>query len=96
VLTTLLGNCGPEVQRRAASSCEWKLCEITNAGLATMAALVVVLWSCVVGEQMVMRRANTEGRQAMRELQVLRLKHGARAAERRGLPGGRSITFSKL
>ncbi len=54
------------------------IAKITNTGLATTAALVVVLWSCIVGQHIIVRSANMEGRRALNELQLLRLKYSAR------------------
>jgi len=96
VLTVLHSSRSPETRSRAAAFFTWRMWGITNTGLATIGALVVVLWSCVAGERMVVSRANIEGRQAMRELQALRLTQGVRAAGRRSLVAGGSGSYSKL
>jgi hypothetical protein len=48
--------------------------EITGQGLSAIAILVALLWGCLVGEQIIVRRANREVRQALHQVRVLRMK----------------------
>jgi hypothetical protein len=47
---------------------------ITNSGLVAIAILVVVLWSCLVGERLTRRSADVEFAQSMRAIRTLRIK----------------------
>jgi len=48
--------------------------KITGAGLSSIAMLVIVLWACILGEHMIVERANLELSQAMSELRQLQKK----------------------
>jgi hypothetical protein len=48
--------------------------KITGQGLSAIAILVALLWGCLVGEQVIVRRANQEARQALRQVRLLRMK----------------------
>jgi hypothetical protein len=45
---------------------------ITRHGLAAMAVSVAVLWGCLVGEHLIVRRASEQQARALREIQRLR------------------------
>ncbi len=50
------------------------IAKITKQGLAVIASLVVLLWGCVVGEQLLVRRANEEAYRTRRDLQLMRMR----------------------
>lgn len=50
------------------------IAKITRQGLAVIASLVVLLWGCVIGEQVVIRRANQVAYRALRDMEMLRMK----------------------
>lgn len=50
------------------------IAKITRQGLAVIATLVVLLWGCVIGEQVLIRKANQEAYQTLRDLQLLRMR----------------------
>lgn len=47
---------------------------ITGQGLCVIAILVALLWGCLIGERVIVSRANTEARQALRQVRLLKLK----------------------
>ncbi|HLK67384.1 MAG TPA: hypothetical protein VKU19_28305 [Bryobacteraceae bacterium] len=47
------------------------IAKITGPGLAAIAVSVALLWSCVLGERSLARRAVTERAQVLREMQRL-------------------------
>ena len=53
---------------------------ISREGLAAMAILVALLWGCLVGERLTVRRADHDATQALHDLQVLRVKGNRPAA----------------
>jgi hypothetical protein len=46
--------------------------KITGPGLTGMAVSVALLWGCVIGERLILRRANLEWREALHSNQRLR------------------------
>lgn len=48
--------------------------KITGQGLSAIAILVALLWGCLVGEHIIVQRANQEARHALRQVRVLRMK----------------------
>jgi hypothetical protein len=46
--------------------------KITLQGLVGMAVAVVLLWTCLIGERLIVRRAANEQARALREVQRLR------------------------
>jgi hypothetical protein len=61
---------------------------ITGAGLSSIAMLVVVLWACILGEHLIVDRANREFSTAMTELHQLQMK---RRAEPASVPARRHV-----
>jgi len=49
--------------------------KITGHGLASIAILVALLWSCVIGERVFFGRANADLLQTVRAMRELRLKN---------------------
>ena len=47
---------------------------ITGAGMSSIAMLVAILWACILGEHLIVERANRELAQTMSEMRVLRKK----------------------
>jgi hypothetical protein len=50
------------------------IAKITTSGLSSIALLVVLLWGCIVGEHMIVRRANHEYTRALNEIRALKMK----------------------
>jgi hypothetical protein len=50
------------------------LARISRAGLASIAALVAILWSCILGEHLIVKRANREFSRAMFEIRLLQMR----------------------
>jgi hypothetical protein len=50
------------------------LARISGAGLIWIATLVAMLWACILGEHMIVRRANRDLNEAMLGLRQLQLK----------------------
>lgn len=48
--------------------------KITGEGLSAIAVLVVLLWGCLVGEHLIVRRANLEVRRVLHQVRLLRMK----------------------
>jgi len=48
------------------------IAKITRPGLAGMAVSVALLWSCLLGERVIVHRANVEQARALYHLQQLR------------------------
>lgn len=53
---------------------------ITGHGLTAMALSVALLWSCLVGERLILQHANEQEARALREIQHLRLRFQSRPA----------------
>jgi hypothetical protein len=47
---------------------------ITGAGMGSIAMLVAVLWACILGEHLIVQRANREYSQAMTEIRQMQKK----------------------
>jgi hypothetical protein len=50
------------------------LARISRAGLTSIAALVAILWACILGEHLIVKRANREFSRAMIEIRLLQVK----------------------
>jgi hypothetical protein len=50
------------------------LAKISGAGLVSIATLVAILWACILGERVIVQRANREFTRTMTELRQLQLK----------------------
>jgi hypothetical protein len=48
--------------------------QITRSGLATIAALVVILWGCVVTERMLINQSRLESYRVMRDMRSLKIR----------------------
>lgn len=48
---------------------------ITGQGLASMAILVSLLWSCVIGQRVILRRANACAGEAIRAMHEMQMKN---------------------
>lgn len=48
---------------------------ITGQGLASMAILVTLLWSCVIGQRVILRRANACAEEVIRAMHDLQMKN---------------------
>ena len=51
------------------------LARITGQGLASIAFLVLLLWACVIGERIIVNRANAETTEALRAMRSLQIKN---------------------
>jgi hypothetical protein len=51
------------------------IAKITGQGLAAIALSVALLWSCVIGERVMVRRASAERALVMRDLQRMQRTH---------------------
>jgi len=49
--------------------------KITGQGLTSIAILVALLWTCVIGERVLLTRTNASAAQVMRAVRELRLKN---------------------
>ncbi len=58
--------------------------KITGAGLGSIAILVAMLWGCIVGERLIVQRANRELAGAMSEIRQLQ--------KRRVVPASKPVT----
>ena len=47
------------------------LAKISGAGLSAIAMLVVLLWACILGEHLILQRANSELSGAMTRIRLL-------------------------
>ena len=56
------------------------LARISGVGLMSMAALVAILWACILGERLIVDRANREFSRAIVEIRQLQLKKQAEPA----------------
>ncbi len=56
------------------------IAKITGQGLTWIAALVIVLWCCILTESVVIRRARLDAQRSVNKLRVLRLKRRAEPA----------------
>jgi hypothetical protein len=51
------------------------IAKITGQGLAAIALSVALLWSCLIGERVMVRRASAERALVMRDLQRMQRTH---------------------
>jgi hypothetical protein len=51
------------------------IAKITGQGLAAIALSVALLWSCLIGERVIVRHAAAREARSMRELQQLQRNH---------------------
>jgi len=56
------------------------IARITIPGLTAMAASVTLLWGCLIGEQVLIRRAASEQTRVLREMRLLREKQRSEPA----------------
>ncbi len=56
------------------------IARITGQGLTFIAILVVLLWTCAIGEIVIVRRANADTMDALRDMRALRLKKQSQPA----------------
>jgi hypothetical protein len=52
-----------------------QIARITGQGLTSIALLVVLLWAFVIGERIIVDRANAETSEALRAMRSLQLKN---------------------
>lgn len=52
--------------------------KITGPGLAAITVCVMALWGCIIGERVLLRRANAEQMRAVHDLEVLRRQDRSR------------------
>ncbi len=50
------------------------IAKITGQGLTAIALSVALLWGCLIGERVMVRRASAERAQVMRDLRRIRLR----------------------
>ena len=53
------------------------IAKITGQGLKSIAMLVALLWGCVAGEHLIVRKANMEAYRAMRDIRALQMQKRA-------------------
>lgn len=53
------------------------IAKLTGQGLTAIAVSVALLWGCLVGERLLLQRANAEASRTMYELRVMRLQRNA-------------------
>jgi hypothetical protein len=51
------------------------MAKITGQGLVSIAILVALLWTCIIGERVIARRAAAANEQALRAMRALRIKN---------------------
>ena len=51
------------------------IAKITGQGLTSIAILVALLWTCVVGERLIVRRANASAEETLRAIRLLAIKN---------------------
>ena len=56
------------------------IAKITTPGLTAMGLTVAVLWSCLIGERILVRNAAEEQAQVLREINLLRQKQRSEPA----------------
>ena len=56
------------------------IAKITTPGLTAMALSVAALWGCLIGEQILVRRAAHEQTQVLREMNLLRQRQRSEPA----------------
>ena len=49
--------------------------KITGPGLVSIAILVALLWTCIIGERVIARRASAANEQTLRAMRALRIKN---------------------
>ena len=54
--------------------------KITGAGLGSIALSVTILWGCILGEHLIVQRANRDFLKAMAEIRLLQSKKNAEPA----------------
>lgn len=59
----------------ARSASRVPVAKITGQGLAYIAVLVTLLWTCLIGQRVILGRANADCAQAIRAMRELRLKN---------------------
>ncbi len=56
------------------------IAKITGQGLTLIALMVALLWGCIIGEQVIVRKANFEYYRALRDVQLMQMKKRAEPA----------------
>lgn len=51
-----------------------KIAQISGAGLATIGVMVTLLWGCLIGERVIVNRANVEMARTLREVRLMRAR----------------------
>jgi len=54
--------------------------KITGVGLGSIALSVTILWGCILGEHLIVQRANRDFSQAMAQIRLLQSKRRAEPA----------------
>jgi hypothetical protein len=54
--------------------------KITGAGLCSIALSVTILWGCILGEHLIVQRANRDLSKAMTEIRLLQSRKNAEPA----------------
>lgn len=69
------------------------LAKITGQGLAAIAFLVALLWTCILGERLIVRHANAEAVHALQENRLMQMRRAqpARLPERQMSPARPSV-----
>ncbi|MGC9950001.1 MAG: hypothetical protein ABSF64_26845 [Bryobacteraceae bacterium] len=65
--------------------------KITGQGLTSIAILVALLWTCVIGERVMLGRANDDALRVMHGMRELRLKNRREPAASPARPGHRRL-----
>jgi hypothetical protein len=50
------------------------IARITGSGLTGIALSVVLLWSCIISERLIVKNANVEARRTLQEMRMMRLR----------------------
>ena len=53
------------------------MAKISGTGLAAMALAVAGLWGCLIAERLIVREANLQAAQSLREMRLMRLRRFA-------------------
>jgi hypothetical protein len=65
--------------------------KITGQGLTSIAILVALLWACVIGERVIVWRANAGAAQVSRAMRTLRMKNRREPAATPARPAHRRL-----
>jgi hypothetical protein len=67
-------NCFHPLMQVPRSGAYMPVAKITGQGLTSIAILVALLWTCVIGERVILGRANSGAAQVVRAMRELRFK----------------------